>query len=229
MLRKHNEELKDFLAVAAHELRHPICLVQGYANTLADFRYDMDQQTLDEVYKSITAASRRLTGLVEELLEVSRIERERFVIERAAVNPSFSLNKVVEEMRKRGMANPVVLNTEGVAKTWPLDPEKFHQLLVILLDNAAKYSPPGSPIEVDMSNGADGLSLAIGDHGCGVSEEHREKIFQRFFQVEDSGHHSVPGLGLGLYIAREIVEGHGGSIGHESREGGGSIFRLTIP
>jgi PAS domain S-box-containing protein len=228
-LRDYNEQLKNFLAVAAHELRHPICLVQGYANTLVDFRQDMPQEMLNEVFDSIAIASHRLTNLVEELLEVSRIEKERFPIERCDVDPERILRQVVEEMRERGVENPFEVKTAEGVGSWSLDQDKFHELMVILVDNAAKYSPPDSPVEVGLEKTADGLSICVLDRGRGVSAEEREKIFQRFYQVEDPRHHSIPGLGLGLYIAREIVDGHGGSIGHEDRPGGGSVFRVILP
>jgi PAS domain S-box-containing protein len=228
-LREYNEQLKNFLAVAAHELRHPICLVQGYANTLVDFRQDMPQEMLNEVFDSIVIASHRLTNLVEELLEVSRIEKERFPIERCDVDPERILRQVMEEVRGRGVDNPFEVKAMEGAGTWSLDQDKFRQLMVILVDNATKYSPPGSPVEVEMEKTADGLSISVLDRGRGVSAAEREKIFQRFYQVEDPRHHSVPGLGLGLYIAREIVDGHGGSIRHEDRPGGGSAFRVILP
>lgn len=228
-LREYNEQLKNFLAVAAHELRHPICLVQGYANTLVDFRQDLTQEVLSEIYDSIGIASHRLTNLVEELLEVSRIEKERFRVERSEVDPQAILRQVVGEMRERGADNPFEVKTATGIGVWSLDKDKFHQLMVILLDNAVNYSPPHSPVEAELEKTADGLSLSVLDRGRGVSAAERDKIFQRFYQVEDPRHHSIPGLGLGLYIAREIVEGHGGGIWCEPREGGGSAFRVILP
>ncbi len=225
----HEESLRDFLAVAAHELRHPICLVQGYANTLVDFRQDMTQEMLSEIYESISVASRRLINLVEELLEVSRIEKERFHVDRSEVEPQRILERVVEEMRERGVGNPFEIRMAARVGAWSLDQDKFQQLMVILLDNAVNYSPPGSPVEVEMEETMEGLSLSVLDRGRGVSAAERGRIFQRFYQVEDPRHHSVPGLGLGLYIAREIVEGHGGRIWCEPRGGGGSAFRFTLP
>jgi len=102
-------------------------------------------------------------------------------------------------------------------------------VLVILLDNAVNHSPDDSGIEV-VAEPRDGeVLISVLDQGVGVPGKDRKLIFERFYQVEDALHHTSPGMGLGLYIAREIVEAHGGRIWYEPREGGGSIFRFTVP
>jgi signal transduction histidine kinase len=108
-----------------------------------------------------------------------------------------------------------------------VDPERIHDLLVILMDNAVKYSPEVTDVEVTIEAAEDEVSVL--DRGIGVSAEHREKIFERFYQVEEAQYHSTPGLGLGLFLARQIVDGHGGRLCYETREGGGSAFRFTLP
>ena len=110
------------------------------------------------------------------------------------------------------------------------DPERIARVLVILIDNAVNHSPRGSPVEVE-ANPVDekGVTVAVMDRGWGVPEDERERIFKRFYQVEEAVRHSNPGIGLGFYIAREIVEAHGGKIWCEPHEGGGSIFRFTLP
>jgi signal transduction histidine kinase len=111
-----------------------------------------------------------------------------------------------------------------------VDAEKFGQLLAILLENAVNYSPAGSLIVIasDLVSHTV-LEMRVMDRGPGVPPEAEEKIFERFFQVDDVLHHSKPGVGLGLYIARQIVMGHGGTLDYQPREGGGSVFRFTIP
>lgn len=228
-LRDSNEQLKDFLSVAAHELRHPINLVQGYVGTLRDLQDVRDPELLDDIHSGITKSSGRLVRLVEELLEVSRIDQGRFAFEFSRGRPRELVEEAAEELRLRGAANNFEVKSEEGLEDWTLDPDKFRQLMVILLENASNYSPDGTTVEIELRTSGKKLDIAVADRGRGVDEEERERIFQRFFQSDDPLYHSVPGLGMGLYIAREIVEGHGGEIHHEHRPGGGSVFRFTIP
>ncbi len=109
------------------------------------------------------------------------------------------------------------------------DPDKLTDVLIILLDNAINYSPPRSEIEVEVLPQDGGAIFSVKDRGPGIPLKESEGIFERFYQLEDSRHHSSTGMGLGLFIAREIVKGHGGRIWYEAREGGGSVFCFTIP
>ena len=228
-LRETNERLKDFLSVAAHELRHPINLVQGYVGTLRDFKDTGDTEMLDDIYSGITRSSGRLVRLVEELLEVSRIDQGRFNFRFMQVQPRVLVEEAAEELKVRGADNAIEVKAGEGVENWLLDSDKFRQLMVILLENASNYSPEGTPLEVELKVTGAGLEVSVADRGRGVNDDERERIFQRFYQSDEPLYHSVPGLGMGLYIAREIVEGHGGEIHHEPRPGGGSIFRLTIP
>jgi signal transduction histidine kinase len=101
--------------------------------------------------------------------------------------------------------------------------------LIILLDNAVRYSPSGSRIEVTGKRSDDELVISVMDRGVGIPGEDRERIFDRFYQVESVLHHTGPGLGMGLYIGKHIVDAHGGRFWYEPRKKGGSIFRFTIP
>ena len=101
--------------------------------------------------------------------------------------------------------------------------------MVILLENAVNFSEPECPVETVVEWLGGQVMISVSDHGIGVPEDKREKVFERFFQVQDSDHHSTPGLGLGLFIASQVVEAHGGEIWCEGRPGGGSIFRFALP
>ncbi len=117
---------------------------------------------------------------------------------------------------------------EDPGEAW-LDPDKFVRLMVILLDNAVKYSPRGSSVDICLGQSGSEALVSVLDRGAGIPERERSRIFDRFYQSEEVLHHSTPGLGLGLYIAKRIVEAHGGRIWCEAREGGGSVFRFTMP
>ncbi|NPV60471.1 MAG: PAS domain S-box protein [Actinobacteria bacterium] len=226
----HEEELRDFVDIASHELRHPMTVIKGYASTLLSHHDHMDEETRRAVLEDIDRGVNRLERLVRQLLDTARIERHKLSMAKAECDLVPALERAVREMREREPSVPISFHVQGQPLRVRADPERIAQLLVILLENAIHYSPQGTEVEVEVSAyDAGGLTVSVLDRGWGVPEEEREKIFERFYQVGDATHHSAEGIGLGLYIAKEIVEAHGGRIWHEPRQGGGSIFRFTIP
>jgi signal transduction histidine kinase len=217
------------LDIAAHELRHPATLMKGYAMTLEARGQKTEEVVWHESLQAIEKGADRLVDVVEELLDVSRIERDSFPVLKEEVEIKPLVRRAVEEMLARGCDKKLLVEMEDdVGRAW-VDAEKLVRLLVILLDNAVKYSPAGSTIEIAGEGKKGHLDFSVLDRGVGVPEEDEEKIFERFYQVEDVLHHGGPGLGLGLYIGKRIVEGHGGEIWYEPREEEGSIFRFTLP
>jgi PAS domain S-box-containing protein len=227
-LKDRAERLSHFLTVASHELRHPISVVKGYTTMLSNYIERVPPEELYDILVAIDASTDRLTSYVEELLDVSRIEGDRFTIMRASTDPRLVIDSALNEMRARGYVNEFeVVAPEGAYRT-ELDAEKLTKLLVILVDNAIKFSPDGSPITIEVSREGSEVVFSVMDRGIGIPPDKAGEIFNRFFQVEDVQHHSKPGLGLGLYIAKEIAEAHGGRIWCEPREGGGTAFRFTL-
>ncbi len=223
------QDIKDFVDVASHELRHPITLMKGYALTLRDYWERLDEGQRREFLNIVNEGADRMDALIKELLDVSRIERGRLELKKRETSLAELIAASVEEMREKWPA----YRFEFIASDSPaprmVDTEKINRVMVILMDNACEHSPPGSTIDVQVEESDLGVLVSVMDHGVGVPEKERELIFERFHQVEDTLRHTSQGIGLGLYIAREIVQGHGGRIWHEHREGGGSIFRFTIP
>ncbi len=222
-------QMRHFISVTAHELRHPIAIIKGYVQNLLELdKYHLDEEIV-EILGAIEMSSDRLTRLVEELLDVSRIEQGHFAVVAREVEPHIYLHQAAEELRFRTPDCEFVFRLDETMGKVMADPDKFVRLMIILLENALRFAPSPCTVEVESGTDGDMAVFSVYDHGEGVPDEDRERIFERFYQVEEALHHSVPGVGLGLYIAREIVEGHGGSIWYEPREGGGSVFRFTIP
>ncbi|OFW55550.1 MAG: hypothetical protein A2W01_04915 [Candidatus Solincola sediminis] len=223
------QSLKDFIDVASHELRHPITLMKGYALTLRDYGERMDKDSRYNYLNIINEGADRLNELIKELLDISRIEQGRFLLKRENIALEDLLKRAIEEMAGKGFKDRFSLTVTGDLGSRKVDTEKLVRVLVILLDNAIQHSSDHGQVEVtgDLYDGA--VRISVMDRGIGVPVEDREQIFERFYQVEDAIHHQSPGIGLGLYIAREIVKAHGGRIWYEPREGGGSIFRFTVP
>lgn len=226
----HEEELRDFIDIASHELRHPMTIIKGYTSTIRHYLDRMDDETRNKVLDDMDRGMARLERLVCQLLETARIERRKLALERTETDVAALLEKTALEMRERVPGSDISVFTDGEIPRVNVDTERISQVLVILVENALNYSPPGSPVEIRAcASGDEGVAVAVMDRGWGIPREHRERVFERFYQVGDVKHHSAEGIGLGLYIAREIVEAHGGVIQHEPREGGGSIFRFTLP
>nr|WP_303646005.1 ATP-binding protein [Candidatus Solincola tengchongensis] len=226
---QREEELKDFIDVASHELRHPATVIKGYAVTLRERWDELGEKERMRMFRALKEGADRLARMSGMLLDVSRMERGRFRPEKGEVNPLSLVEEAVGEMRGRGFAHRFRVSAFGTERRLEADKERIRQLMCILLENAALYSPPDSVIDVELSEKEGELLVSVLDRGMGIPEEDRERVFERFYQVEDALHHSMPGMGMGLYIAREIVEGHGGRIWNESRPGGGTAFRFTLP
>ena len=139
------------------------------------------------------------------------------------------IQQAVSEMHSRAGEERFRLEVAPELGTRRVDAEKLVQLLVILLDNAVKFSPPQSPIDIEASPYEGHLLVSVKDRGSGIPITETRKVFDRFYQLEDAMHHSSQGIGLGLYIAKKIVEAHGGEICCKHRAGGGSIFSFILP
>jgi len=224
----HEQELRSFIDVASHELRHPVTIVDGYATCLKNQWDDIDEEKKKLFLNDIVGGAERLSKLVDDFLDVSRIERGRFPVSKRKTRLAPVVERAVAEMRGRGVANNINISISGGIDSLRVDPEKIAELLIILLDNAVKYSPGGSDIDIAAVPRGGEVVVSVMDRGIGVPGNIRGKIFERFYQGEDSVYHSKPGIGIGLYIAREIVNAHGGRIWCEPREGGGTIFSFSM-
>ncbi len=219
--------LKDFIDVASHELRHPITIIKGYALTLKERMGELTGERVREMLTAIDQGSDRITRLVEGLLDTSRIERGRFQLEPEDADLSSLLRQAVEEAE--ALEGRILLTLREELGSCRLDRDRLLEVLCILLDNALKFSPPGAAVEVEAERVEGACLVSVLDRGPGIPREERERVFDRFHQLEQVRFHSKPGMGMGLFIAREIVERHGGKIWCEERAGGGSAFRFTLP
>jgi PAS domain S-box-containing protein len=227
--RAHEEGLRDLIDLASHELRHPITIMKGYAVILRDMAERIDEGTREVVLNCIEHGADRLNSLVSELLDVSSIERGRFHLSREEHELAPLVERAIREMKERECSTRFTLPASGELGTGTVDARRVVQALIILLENAAKFSHSGAPVDLQAARQAGELEMAELDRGIGIPADELEAVFGRFYQVEEVAHHSIPGMGMGLYIARRIVEAHGGRIWCEAREGGGTVFRFTLP
>lgn len=225
----HEDGLKDLTDIVSHELRHPITILKGYAGFMRESWSSLDDVKRAEILQIIENSADRLESLVNDFLDVSRMERSMFAIHKEEVDLSSLVKKAIDEMCNKGFGNDFVVSLPEEDRMIDGDPEKLVQLLIILLENALKYSPGSSVVELRAERKNGHMEVAVLDRGAGICDEDRERIFERFFQSEEARNHSKSGIGLGLYIARKIVDAHGGRIWCEPRQDGGSAFRFILP
>jgi len=245
-LRKARKPEPDAISVLSHELLSPLTLIKGYAATLLQLGEDISEEQKKQYLRSIESASNRLAGLLENFRDISRIEAGTLNL---AVEPTSLpdlLRKTISETQYQTTKHIIKLRLARPLPRVNIDRRKTEQLMTNLLGNAMKYSPQGGEIEVSARQvrDEDELEEALGDpslavppclivsiidSGIGIPEEDLNKIFHKFYRVDNRLTRTTSGAGLGLYICKIIVEAHGGHIWAESKSGEGSAFHFSIP
>jgi PAS domain S-box-containing protein len=220
-----------FLSVAAHELKTPVTSLRGFAQlTLRALEQDreLDRERLHHALTVVNQQSDKLRRLVAQLLDISRIQSGRLQLELREVDLRQLIGEIVTSMQQQSQFHQLRVNVPD-SQPVHIDPLRLEQVLTNLVDNAIKYSPQGGAIEIDVwPPDAEHVCIGVRDRGPGIRPEHRAHIFERFYQAGDDAEHAA-GMGLGLYISREIVELHGGTIEAEFPPDGGARFIITLP
>ncbi|MGE5133687.1 MAG: ATP-binding protein [Gemmatimonadota bacterium] len=225
------DQLKDeFVALVSHELRTPLTSIIGYVELLKDEDVrapDSDHQQFADI---IDRNARRLLRLVGDLLFLSRIQSGQMEMEISSAGLGEIATRTVEEAQPRARGK----NIELVLSAAPLpalscDPERITQVLDNLVTNAIKFTPTGGRVAVTLGPAGDGVSIEVSDTGMGISGPDQQRIFDTFFRSETAVKRAIPGTGLGLTITKAIVDAHHGRITVDSREGGGTTFRVWLP
>jgi len=224
-------EVRDeFLSVAAHELKTPVTSLRGFAQLLLrriDKAQTVDIQATMKILKTIDQQSAKMGDLVVRLLDVSRLESNKLSLQRQLTDVAMLVRTAAETLQRNTQKHTVTVS--GVQSIQAMvDPLRLEQVLINLIDNAIKYSPDGGPVTVEVSTpDPAAVQISVTDRGMGIPIEHRAHIFVRFYQAHSRSY--LGGMGLGLYISREIVELHGGQIRAEFPEAGGTRFIVTLP
>ncbi|MBI2171175.1 MAG: GAF domain-containing protein [Chloroflexi bacterium] len=221
----------EFISAISHELRTPLGFIKGYATTLLRDDISVDPATRQEFLQVIDEESTKLQRMIDELLDASRLQAGRLQMDRTSVSLrgllEAALHRATPGLQQAGHALEVTLPTEST--TVLADAGRIEQVLHNLLDNAARYSDPGSPIEVAATVSERRVFVSVKDHGDGISTHELERVFEPFYRGENSRRRGAWGAGLGLAICKGIVESHGGHLGVESTPGAGSTFLFTLP
>jgi len=222
----------DFVSKASHELRTPLSSISAYIEMLVDGDAE-DEDARQEFYKVISTETDRLRRLIDNLLNISRIEAGLMHIEREQVQIGELVERAVQSMMHQAKENNLDIHTKlaQVDLTITGDSDMLYQVIVNLLSNAIKYTPQGGRITVaaDADHLTRSLHLSVADTGLGIAPDETEKVFDKFYRVENY-RRIANGTGLGLNLCRHIVETlHNGQIGLDSTLGMGSRFWFTIP
>jgi len=221
----------EFVSTVSHELRTPMTSIKGYADLLLMGAAGMltdDQRSFLTIIKS---NADRLTMLVNDLLDISRIESGRVELSPKAIGVEGVVNLVVAAMGARAVEKGVTLRSD-VPRDLPqvvAEPDRVVQIMTNLVANAHQYTPTGGEIVVSARAHDDEVHISVRDTGIGIAPENQEKLFGRFFRADDPLVQETPGTGLGLAIVKSLVEMHGGRIWVESEVGEGSQFTFTLP
>ena len=217
----------EFLSIAAHELKTPVTSLRGYAQLLMRNAESPDPTMLVRALTTIDVQSSKLVELTGKLLDVSRIDSGKLRLEPREVDIARLVRDCVETASETTDVHTLQVHAPQSARAW-IDPLRFEQVLANLLTNAVKYSPGGGEIDVSVETVGDTwIQLRVRDHGLGIPADRRERLFDRMYQAHGDGY--LSGLGLGLYISRQIVELHGGRIEAQFPADGGTQMLVTLP
>ncbi|MCB9177360.1 MAG: PAS domain-containing protein [Caldilineae bacterium] len=223
--REAEDARRAFLAGLSHELKTPLSLIRGYAETMRYPQVRADDALHAEAIEVILDETEHLTRLVDQLLTAARLEAEALQLDLHTVDLGGELERLVQGFRHAHPDHVWQLELPEALQPLQADPARLREIFGNLLGNAAKYAPAGSTVSLRASAEAGGLRVDVSDAGIGIGEADQERVFERFFRAAEQGQ----GAGLGLYMARAIAEAHGGRIDLASQPGKGSTFSVWLP
>ena len=226
-----NNLKNQFISNVSHELRTPVTVLRTYIDTLYTMGDELDEETRKEFTETANKEVTRLHRMVNDILDVSRLESPDVEIEKEMADITPVLTDTITSMQVLADEKNVKINLEKPdgETVLPINVANMERVFNNLLSNAIKYSPEGSSIEVVLKKEGEYADISVTDHGCGIEEENLPKLFERFYRVENSVH-TVKGTGLGLYLVKTTVEKHQhGQVYVKSKVGEGSTFGIKLP
>jgi PAS domain S-box-containing protein len=224
------EEIKStFISVISHELKTPVALIKGYADTLLRKDARWEPGTMQESLTVILEEADRLNQLIDNLLDASRLQVGALPLEMDQVALDALAERVAGRFRTQTQIHDIVVRFPPDLPLAEGDPRRLEQVLNNLLSNAIKYSPDGGTIEISGRATDHDVIVTVSDEGVGIPFEEQSRVFERFFRGARERHQRTPGAGLGLYLVKAIVEAHAGRTWVESDPGKGAAFSFAVP
>ena len=228
-LRSVDEMKSNFISAVTHELKQPLSLIGGFAQTLYDYYDSLTYEEEMQALRVILERTRFLTSLVDDLLDLSLLEIGHVKLHKEEFDLVELASRLAEEYRNRGEGQPIVVDFPRDFPRLVADARRMEQVLSNLLSNAVKFSEGRGEIRVCGEVIGDRVQVKVMDQGVGIDPLQIPRIFDRFYQVDASTRRQYPGVGLGLFICRQLVEAHGGRIWAENRPEGGAVFTFEMP
>lgn len=227
--RRALERRKDeFISMASHELKTPLTSLRGYTELLQLKCKQQGNQEAERTLSKMVTQINRLSRLIADLLDLSKIQAGRLVYVEETVDVDALVGEVVESMQHSSEHHQI--STEGSVRCKLIgDKERLEQVLINLITNAMKYSPHAERIIIRLMCAHGTLTVSVQDFGIGIPQAHQKKIFERFYRASLEQNRSYPGLGIGLYVVHQVIEHYGGKVWVESIVGQGSTFFFSLP
>lgn len=226
------DEAKDeFVSMASHQLRTPLTSIKGYISMVLEGDAGEINQIQQSMLKQAFFSSQRMVYLISDLLDVSRLKTGKFLIEARPVYLPDVITSELEQLKEEALAKKIKIKFKKPDKLayLQLDENKIRQVIMNFTDNAIYYTPTGGKIEVSLKEKDDNVIFTVTDSGIGVPENEQHKLFAKFYRAENARKMRPDGTGLGLFMAKKVIDAQGGSIVFESKEGKGSSFGFEFP
>ena len=228
--RKKLEQLKDeFIGLVSHELRTPLTVINGSLSTVLSEWERLPSGEVQQLLRDAVLESESLSYLIENLLELSRVQAQQLALYAEPTDIKTLVSGTLTKVKRQAPSHQFTTSIPDGLQSINVDPLRIERILYNLLENAAKYSPPGSQIKVSVKVEPKRLVIGVSDQGRGLSPSEQARIFGAFQRLENSRPDQSKGAGLGLVVCKRLVEAHGGEIWVESKKGKGSTFFFTLP
>ncbi|MDO8587654.1 MAG: ATP-binding protein [Armatimonadota bacterium] len=225
----HEKAQRDFVGNVSHELRTPITAVRVTAEALRSGAKD-NPELLDKFLGSLVRESERLSQLIDDLLEIAKLDAANRVVRQTPASISDTAERAVAYVRPKAQQQNLKIGVDVPREMMGfVDQQQIEQVLTNLLDNAVKCTPPGGSINVTADGDGDWIAVSVADTGIGIPKNEIRRIFERFYRVDKARSRELGGTGLGLAIVKDIVASHGGSVTVRSELDKGSVFTFTVP
>ena len=226
-LERLNSAKSDFVSIVSHEFRTPLTGIQGFSELMRD--EDLSVAEMKEYAGDINKDAQRLNRMITEMLDLDRMESGQMTLNRERTDINALIADAADRLSANAGRHPIQLNCDPELPLIDMDADKIKQVLLNLLSNAVKYSPDGGAITITTRVAGEMVHVFVRDGGMGIPPDSLEKVFERYSRLESGATRYIQGTGLGLPIARQIIEMHGGRAWVESTLGEGSVFQFTLP